>query len=142
MAKNPPQEPWYKDGLKFSCSGCGDCCTGAPGFVWVNQEEVAEMAKLVELSIDDFHAQYTRKIGIRHSLKEFSNGDCYFFDQETRKCQVYEARPRQCKTWPFWDSNLKTPEDWERTCDDCPGSGTGKLHQLGEIEESRKTIKI
>ena len=22
-------EPWYKDGLRFKCTGCGDCCTGA-----------------------------------------------------------------------------------------------------------------
>ena len=136
------EEPWYKDGLKFSCSGCGDCCTGAPGYVWVNKAEIEAIAALVKLPVEEFKEQYTRKVGIRHSLNEFGNGDCVFFDNESRKCEVYDARPRQCKTWPFWDSNLRTPEDWERTCDDCPGSGTGKLHQLGEIEERRKTMKI
>ena len=38
------QEPWYKEGLRFKCTECGKCCTGAPGYVWVNKEEVAEMA--------------------------------------------------------------------------------------------------
>ncbi len=135
-------EPWYKDGLKFKCSGCGDCCTGAPGYVWVNKAEVEAMAPLVDLTVEEFQEQYTRKIGIRRSLKEFANGDCVFFDNESRKCEIYGARPRQCRTWPFWESNLRTPEDWERTCDECPGSGTGKLYQLTEIEELRDTMKI
>ncbi len=38
------QQPWYQDGLKFRCTGCGDCCTGAPGYVWVNKEEIAALA--------------------------------------------------------------------------------------------------
>jgi Fe-S-cluster containining protein len=142
MTKSEQSEPWYKDGLKFSCSGCGDCCTGAPGFVWVDQSEIQSIADSLEMPLEDFEEQYTRKIGARRSLKEFSNGDCVFFDNQTRKCEVYTARPRQCQTWPFWDSNLRTPEDWERTCEECPGSGTGKLHQLSEIEDRRKTVKI
>ena len=35
-----PATPWYKDGLRFQCTGCGDCCTGGPGYVWVNQAEI------------------------------------------------------------------------------------------------------
>ena len=136
------KEPWYKDGLQFSCSGCGDCCTGSPGYVWVNQDEIDAMAARVELTREQFEDDYTRKIGARRSLKEFSNGDCVFFDHDTRKCEVYEDRPRQCKTWPFWGSNLKSPEAWAETCEDCPGSGQGKLYQLDEIEELRKVMKI
>lgn len=136
------QGPWYKDGLKFSCSGCGDCCTGAPGFVWVNDAEVEAMAGRVNLSRDEFEDQYTRKIGARRSLKEFSNGDCVFFDHDSRKCEVYDLRPRQCRTWPFWDSNLKSPEAWAETCQECPGSGQGKLFQIEEIEQRRKVMKI
>lgn len=142
MAKSKSEEPWYKDGLKFECSGCGDCCTGAPGYVWVNKAEIQAIADVLEMDFEEFQDNYTRKIGIRRSLKEFSNGDCVFFDNDSRKCEVYSARPRQCKTWPFWESNLRTPEDWENTCDVCPGSGTGKLYQLDEIEERRKTFKI
>ncbi len=136
------KELWYKDGLQFSCSGCGDCCTGSPGYVWVNQAEIDAMAVRVGLSTEEFEDHYTRKIGARRSLKEFSNGDCVFFDHDTRHCEVYDLRPRQCRTWPFWDSNLKSPEAWAETCEDCPGSGQGKLYQLDEIEERRRVMKI
>ena len=138
----PDAQPWYADGLKFTCSECGDCCTGAPGYIWVNQDEVHQLAELISVSVDEFEDQYTRKVGIRRTLKEFSNGDCVFFDNQARKCTVYAARPRQCRTWPFWDSNLKSPKTWAETCEACPGSGTGKLHQLEHIEKQRQVIKI
>lgn len=140
---DPEKKPWYSDGLKFKCSGCGDCCTGAPGFVWVNAAEIKAIADLLEMEVEPFEKMYVRKIGIRKSLKELPKSyDCVFLDSETRKCEVYSARPRQCKTWPFWDSNLASAEDWERTCEVCPGSGTGRLYGLGEIEERRKIVKV
>lgn len=142
MAEKSGEQPWYKQGLHFECTGCGDCCTGEAGYVWVNQSEIDAMAELVGMETVAFENEYVRKIGIRRSLKEYPNGDCVFFDSEQRNCQVYQARPRQCRTWPFWDSNLKTPEDWERTCQECPGSGQGRLVPLEQIEAQRKVFKI
>ena len=135
-------EPWYAAGLRFECTQCGDCCTGAPGFVWVNKEEIQALAGELEMEVAEFEQNYVRKVGIRKSLKEFSNGDCYLFDNETRKCTVYGARPRQCKTWPFWDSNLKSKQAWQETCEVCPGSGKGKLYQLETIETQRKVMRV
>lgn len=136
------EQPWYKDGLRFKCTQCGDCCTGAPGFVWVNKQEMQALADRLGLSLDDFQKRYARKVGIRYSLKEFPNGDCVFFDSKTRKCGVYEDRPRQCRTWPFWDSNIRTEEDWRQTCEECPGSGQGPLVPLQQIEEQRNVMRI
>lgn len=137
------EQPWYHAGLKFRCTGCGDCCTGGPGYVWVNKEEIAALAVAVgmEDDIEEFEKLYVRKIGIRKSLKELPNFDCVFLD-ESRRCTVYEARPRQCRTWPFWDSNLRSPDAWQETCDVCPGSGKGRLYQIDEIETQRKVMKI
>lgn len=135
-------EPWYRDGLRFQCTQCGDCCTGAPGFVWVNGAEVEALAELVGVELERFEELYTRKVGIRTSLKEFPNGDCVFFDNQARRCTVYNARPRQCRTWPFWNSNLRSPDDWAHTCQVCPGSGQGKLYKLEHIEEQRKTFNV
>ena len=142
-SQNAPR--WYRDGLQFECTGCGDCCTGAPGYVWVTKDEIAELAALVgEMDVSQFERKYVRKVGIRKSLKEDSgsNWDCVFFDNVTRKCKVYAARPRQCRTWPFWESNLRTREDWSRTCAVCPGSGQGKLYQLESIDQQRNAVRV
>ena len=135
-------KPWYQDGLRFECSQCGDCCTGAPGYVWVNQAEIAALAEDVGMDAENFEAAYVRPANGKKSLTEHENGDCVFFDGEARKCTVYGARPRQCKTWPFWDSNVQSPEAWAATCEICPGSGQGKLHQIEHIESQRKQIRI
>ena len=138
----PPVEPWYQDGLKFKCTGCGNCCTGAPGYVWVNQLEIDALAKRLGMSSAAFEKKYVRQIGVRRSLVEYKNGDCVFFDNKTRKCTVYEQRPRQCRTWPFWNSNLRSPETWAETCESCPGSGKGKLYQLSHIQEQAAIFNV
>jgi uncharacterized protein len=139
---NNNKQPWYKDGLQFKCTGCGDCCTGAPGYVWVNKTDIAALAAEVGIDTSEFESRYVRQIGVRKSLVEYDNGDCVFFDGKTRKCGVYAARPRQCRTWPFWDSNIRTPDSWAATCSVCPGSGTGPLYQLEAIERQAAVIRI
>ena len=146
MAKRPAEadgnEPWYADGLRFACTGCGDCCGGGPGYVWVNQAEIDALAARVGMTPEAFEKKYVNQIGVRRSLKEKRNYDCVFLDGETRRCTVYEQRPRQCRTWPFWDSNLKSPDDWKHTCSACPGSGKGRLYSIEEIEERRSVMKV
>ncbi len=132
--------PWYHAGLRFTCTQCGDCCTGAPGYVWVSEEEIAALARRLQLDVADFERQYVRQVGQRKSLIEYEDGDCCFLVD--RKCVVYEDRPTQCKTWPFWDSNLRTRATWDRTCEVCPGAGRGELVPLEQIENQRRQRRI
>lgn len=129
--------PWYRDGLRFTCTRCGACCTGAPGYVWVSVTEVDALAQSLGLSVAAFSRKYLRRVGDRVSLIERRNGDCVFWDRKAG-CTVYEARPTQCRTWPFWSENLEGPEDWERTQGRCPGSGTGQWFSLEEIESAAR----
>jgi Fe-S-cluster containining protein len=109
----------------------------------VNQDEINALANALGFDdVEKFEDRYVRRIGVRRSLVEFPNGDCVFFDNGTRKCTVYEYRPRQCRSWPFWDSNLKSPAAWDATCEVCPGSGKGRLYSLGQIEKQRAAIRI
>ena len=138
-----PPDVWYaKEGLAFECTGCGDCCTGAPGYVWVSDEEIDQLAAWLTMDRDVFVRRFVRKVGARRSLVEFASGDCVFLDPDTRRCRVYPVRPGQCRTWPFWDSNLATPAAWEATCRSCPGAGNGPVVPLEEIEKRRKVISI
>jgi len=130
-------EPWYQreGGLRFRCSECGDCCTGEPGAVWVNEDEIAALADYLEMDPAEFERQYVRRKGMRRSLYERFDGDCILFDKATRGCTVYPARPVQCRTWPFWERNVVTEESWQQTCRECPGSGTGELVSVDRIRE-------
>jgi uncharacterized protein len=136
------EKPWFSGGLRFQCTQCGDCCTGAPGYVWVNKDEIQALATAVKMSVPDFEARYVRAVGVRKSLVEYANGDCVFFDNVQRKCTVYEARPRQCRTWPFWDSNIRTEEAWQHTCEVCPGSGKGQIVPVEQILKQSAVMRL
>lgn len=110
--------------------------------MWVEAEEVTAMAAAMKMEEEGFRDKFIRRVGARESLIEYSDGDCILLDPQTRHCMVYEARPIQCRTWPFWDSNLETPIDWEQTCEVCPGAGSGKLYNFEQIEAQRKRKSV
>ncbi len=141
MPADGPAEPWYKDGLPFACTRCGHCCTGTPGYVWVNDEEIAALAKARGDKTNEFAAVYTRPSHGKRTLREKANGDCVFWEAG-RGCTVYAVRPRQCRTWPFWESNLTSPEAWQETVAVCPGSGVGELIPVEEILRRVRVIKM
>ena len=72
-------KPWYHAGLKFQCCQCGDCCTGAPGYVWVNKEEIEKLASLLNLEIAEFERRYVRQVGIRREPGRVSQRGLRFF---------------------------------------------------------------
>ncbi len=134
--------PWYRDGLRFSCTMCGNCCTGPEGVVMFTPEEGRAMAAKLDMPEADFLAKYARRVGNSRSLREkvtdFGN-DCIFLDRQTipgkAVCGLYEARPAQCRTWPFWEGNLRSRKAWEDTKKHvpCPGMDTGPVHTLQQI---------
>jgi len=130
-------KPWYSDGLKFTCTQCGNCCTGAPGFVWVSAGEIAALARRLGIDQASFRARYTRVIaGSGISLKEIpeveTGNSCVFFKRGAG-CTVYADRPRQCRTWPFWRSLVASPAAWKSHARGCPGMDHGSLHPATHI---------
>jgi Fe-S-cluster containining protein len=135
MSRTESKSPWYGDGLAFSCTRCGACCTGAPGYVWVSPEEIARLAQFRGETVEQFTAKFVRQVNDSYSLIEKPGGDCIFWDKHAG-CTVYSARPDQCRTWPFWPENVETPQDWDYVRSVCPGSGTGRLYTVDEIVSS------
>ena len=108
------------------------------------------MAAAVGLSETAFYERYARRIGRKWSLQErrTSHGfDCIFLDRESvpgkAVCGLYEARPVQCRTWPFWPENLKNPRAWADTkaTTPCPGMDTGPLIPVESIRIQRDEAK-
>lgn len=124
---------WYESGLRFSCTQCGNCCTGAPGTVKVSSAEIGALAARLGLSKRAFRGTYTRRVNGFTSLREKANHDCIFFNKR-KGCTVYEDRPRQCRTWPFWRALVASPKRWEEEALNCPGMNQGDLHSVEMIE--------
>jgi Fe-S-cluster containining protein len=134
-----PPEPWYHDGLAFACTRCGACCTGAPGFVWVDAHEIARLAEHRGEAVDQFTRRFVRRVGNRYSLIEKPGGDCIFWEKSVG-CTVYSARPVQCQTWPFWPENIDSPADWQRVGRGCPGAGRGQVFTMDEIRAAAAKV--
>jgi len=126
------QNEWYADGLRFTCTQCGNCCTGPRGFVWFNAEEGRAIAEHLGMSEEAFYGKYARRELSRWTLDEvkvgFGKYDCVFLQEDERGrrgCSIYPVRPQQCRTWPFWPENLESPRSWQRASRTCPGIGAG-----------------
>jgi Fe-S-cluster containining protein len=136
-------------GLRFSCSLCGACCTGSEGYVLITDEERDALAARLAISQDEFDDRYTKMTSLGKSLSETPTEhglDCVFLDRETipgkAVCGVYEDRPAQCKTWPFWKSNLSSHRAWQQAAAGCPGIDRGRLIAPEQIRESRDVVDI
>lgn len=114
------EEPWYSQGLPFKCTECGGCCTGSPGYIWVSEQEMQQIADHLKIPLNTFMQNYVRYVDGRFSLLEdYKNYDCIFL--KDKKCSVYSVRPKQCRTFPWWPRHLKSKEDWDAAAAYCEG---------------------
>lgn len=132
----PESKTWYREGLAFQCQGCGGCCRGPGGYVWVTEEEVRELAAAVGMDFDEFTRTTVRATLSGLALVDSPKGDCPLLDREGR-CRVYSRRPLQCRTWPWWDENLSSPQRWESAAKRCPGMNKGPVHSRIVIDCER-----
>ena len=121
-------EPWWSEGLKFECLGCGRCCRGEPGAIWFTEKEEKRLASRIGLSLDAFRRSHVTGRYGRPSIVERPNGECCLLDGASGRCTVYAVRPLQCRLFPFWPSLLVSPEAWMEESRRCPGMNEGKLH--------------
>ena len=132
--------PFYARGLRFTCQQCHNCCRGGqPGWVYPSRREIERISRHLEITVYALRRRYVVKDpGGEASLKMRANGDCIFWNEG---CEIYSVRPRQCRTYPFWSENLKSPEAWAEVKEICHGAGGGKLYELEEIKSILKGRK-
>ena len=115
-----------KDGFAYKfdelkCSSCeGNCCIGESGYIWVTKDEINAFSKFFDIELNEFVSKYLRKVGYKYSLKEIhlsnDNYACEFFDIIKKQCSVYDIRPSQCRTFPFWDYFKENIEEVKNEC--------------------------
>ena len=128
---NPNNFPYHFD--NNTCDTCrGECCRGLRGYVWVSMEELEKMASTRKMDVTLFSMQYVRQAQGRLSLQErVINGEhfCCFFDLIACHCAIYQDRPKQCRTFPFWNQFKEDPQE---LFDECPGVSLMQANKLAE----------
>ncbi len=123
------RDSFYADGLRFSCTRCSLCCRFDTGYVFLSRHDLYRLADHFACSEQEIRNRYCRHVetGLapRVSLREQANFDCVFWiDGE---CSVYEARPLQCRSYPFWPPTLSSRANWNAERRYCPGINSGPL---------------
>jgi len=137
---------FYASGLKFSCKRCSSCCRYESGFVYLSEDDVEKLMSALNMDRKAFIAAYCRWVAMNKnevlSLKEKSNKDCVFWEDG---CTVYDSRPFQCVSFPFWENIVASSQSWEMAASGCPGINTGELRAesvINEIVKSRKRAPV
>jgi uncharacterized protein len=127
---------WYHEGLSFKCTGCGACCE-SDGMVELSAEDVKNGAKALGISESDFLKTYTETVSRYRCLKDQPGTTKCIFLNEDKGCAIYEARPKQCRTFPFWKSLVRSKKAWQQERVRCEGLDhpDGRLYTPEEIDQ-------
>lgn len=118
--------PKVVDGKPFECTKCGACCSWE-GAVYVTTDDNNKLSRSLGINIQDFIKKYVEKQLGKDVLKNKpGTKDCVFLDG-SKKCSVWDARPKQCDEYPIkFDSR-------------CPGFG-GAAQRGDTMEKQEKDL--
>ncbi|HEY9595708.1 MAG TPA: YkgJ family cysteine cluster protein [Spirochaetia bacterium] len=135
--QNDKPDVFYASGLRFECTRCNRCCRHSPGYVFLSAADVERLARAKKVTPQELVRVWCRTVDVglakRISLREKPNYDCILW--ENGGCSEYEARPLQCRAFPFWGATVSSREEWDRQARECPGMNRGPIHTREEIEE-------
>jgi len=130
---------YRRAGLRFECTGCGACCTGAADHeVALTPAERDTIRAFLGLSRAWFRRRYlVRDRDGRDGIRLGRDGRCPFLGNDNR-CGIYRVRPRQCRTYPWWPELLESRAAWNAEARRCEGMNRGAVVPLARIERSLK----
>jgi hypothetical protein len=121
-------QPFFeKQPLRFSCTQCGKCClTGGDYYVFLTAAEAEAIRHQLRLSRSWFRRRYLARLEEGELVLACGEDDrCVFLDDDGQ-CQVYAARPLQCRTYPFWPELVGTARAWNSEARRCEGINRGR----------------
>ena len=127
--RTPAAEPDAERGLRFECTQCGKCCwtRGEYSHVYLTKDDLAALASAVGLSVAETRKRYTFRDENGWTELDFAGGRCVMLDAKTNLCTVYESRPTQCRTFPFWPEMIRRGGWTAEAKNICEGVGRGRV---------------
>ena len=102
----------------------------------MTKEDRIRMAKSLGMTTSSFTKEYCKKEDGIYVLIDGADNKCTFL--EGKRCSVYEGRPTQCRTWPWWPEVMDAKTWNKEVAAFCPGVGKGKVWSKEEISEQLK----
>jgi len=133
------KKKFWHEGVKFCCQQCGNCCTFPGGSVTAGKADFEKIAGFLNISFDEFFKKYAFNHHGLVSIKSVPGGPCIFYKDG---CTIYEVRPTQCRTYPFWPDIMKAKVRFENIKETCAGINKGRLWAKEEISKEIKKNKI
>jgi Fe-S-cluster containining protein len=88
---------------RYDCSKCPAYCCSYDS-IRVDKRDLSRLAKHFALDENVAEERFTKirdgEVVMRHKKDEIFGSVCMFLDTKTRRCTVYEARPKVCKSYP------------------------------------------
>jgi len=122
-------------GLRFECTQCGKCCwtRGEFSHVYLTTEDIAALAAATGLGRRRFRERHTFRDENGWTELDFVGGRCVMLDAKTSLCTVYESRPTQCRTFPFWPEMIRRGAWTSEARRICEGVGNGRVVPKDEV---------
>ncbi|MEO1205650.1 MAG: YkgJ family cysteine cluster protein [Pseudomonadota bacterium] len=88
----------------YDCLNCPGYCCSYP-LIALRKKDVERLAKHFDIAFDKAKETFTEqahgeKYAMRRKEDEHFGKICRFFDTEERRCTIYKARPKVCRTYP------------------------------------------
>jgi uncharacterized protein len=115
-----PSDPLSPSDI-FECRACGECCNGFGG-TYVTEADIDAITTFTGIDPERFKKDCCRMSGHRRVLAQGDDGYCCFC--EDGKCAIHPVKPRMCRAWPFIESVVRDPENWQIMAGFCPGMRT------------------
>ena len=101
--------------------------------MYLTESDVAALAGALGITVTAARQRYTFRDENGWTELDFRGGRCVMLDATTNLCTVYDSRPTQCRTFPFWPELIRrgawTPEA-KRICE---GVGNGRVVPKDEV---------
>lgn len=126
--------------LRFECQpGCTTCCE-QPGFVYLTEDDLGNIARYLGMTPHEFEKRYVYRTKNLRRLRVPRHQQCEFL--RDGGCSIHAVKPAQCRLFPFWPELVDDKREWKNTAQWCPGIGKGELVQIESAREIAAEMRV